>query len=230
VNRDIGDILKSWDYNPNSIIVRKIIGDDSKEKLQIRVNLGILQMEVDGRPDGKTPNGEESLLDYYGSLINKLEMLEGSASNFTLTEQDMNELDIEVMQYYHRRICFFALNDYVHARMDAEHNLHLMDLIKNYCKDRDYVDSHEQYRPFVIMERTRAAGLESLNNHDYAKAMEYISDAMIMIQDFYNEHGVDEEDIGRRHELTLLRKWREKIHQDWEGGVTDIDENDFGIQ
>ena len=30
-------------------------------------------------------------------------------------ENDMEELDEEIMQYYHRRICFFALGDYAQA-------------------------------------------------------------------------------------------------------------------
>ena len=230
MNKDIGDILKAWDYSPKSDFIRKIIGDNGNEKIQVRVSLGILQMEADGRPDGKNPNGEESLLDYFEMLIGGLKNPDGTTESFSLTEQDLKDLDVEIMQYYNRRVCFFALNDYIRAKRDAEHNLHLMDIIKNYCNDSDYIESHEQYRPFVIMERTRAAGLELLKNKDYATAMDFINDAMERIQVFYREQGFNEEDMERRHELILLRKWREKIHQDWEGGVTDINEDDFNIQ
>lgn len=225
MSNDIGEILRSWEFDPDSIIIRKIDGDDGKEKIQIRINLGILQMEMDGRPDGK-----ESMLDYYDSLIEQSKRIDGTTETFVITEKDMREIDIEIMQYYQRRICFFALNEYIGAKKDAEHNLHLMDIIKNYCKDKEYIDSHEQYRPFVIMERTRAAGLECLKDQDYATAMEYINNAMEMISNFYKEYRIDEEDIEKRHELVLLRKWREKIHQDWEGGITDIGEEDFIIQ
>ena len=31
----------------------------------MRIDLGLLQMELDGRPDGQRPHGFESLLDYY---------------------------------------------------------------------------------------------------------------------------------------------------------------------
>ena len=230
MNRDISEILNSWDYNPKSKFIRKIIGEDGKEKIQIRVNLGILQMEAEGRPDSKKPNGEETLLEYYESLINRLKKFDGTSESFFLTEQDMKDLDVEIMQYYNRRVCFFALYDYAHAKRDAEHNLYLMDIIKDHCKDTEYVESHERYRPFVIMERTRAAGLEALKDQDYAKAMEYISDALERIQNFHREHDVSEEDMNRVHEIILLRKWREKIHQDWEGGVADINEDDFDIQ
>ena len=99
MNRDISEILNSWDYNPKSKFIRKITGEDEKEKIQIRVNLGVLQMEAEGRPDGKRPNGEESLLEYYESLINKLKKLDGTSESFILTEQDMKDLDAEIIQY-----------------------------------------------------------------------------------------------------------------------------------
>ena len=224
MNRDIGEIMDSWEYKPNSIIVRKIIGDDGKEKIQIRVALGILQMEVHGRPDGKTPYNEESLLDYYQSFLKEIN---GTIKGFNLTEQDMRDLDAEIMLYYHRRICFFVLKDYALAKMDAEHNLQLMDFMASYCTDKDYVRSHEQFRPFLIMEKTRAASLECLNKNDHAGAMEHIGDAIEAIENFYSECGIDEDEIKKVPELILLKKWRAKIHLDWEGGVTEIGEIDF---
>lgn len=226
MNRDIANIMKAWEYNPNIINVRKIMGDDGREKIQIRVALGILQMEVDGRPDGKTPHDEESFLDYYKLLLKRLGPLDGTTDEFFFTDQDMKNIDAEIMQYYHRRICFFALRDYINAKRDAEHNLQLMNLIKKYCRDKDYIQSHEQYRPFVILEITRAASLENLDKKNYAEAMRYIGDAINIIECFYRENGIEEEEMKKSPELVLLRRWRAKIHQDWEGGVIETDEND----
>ncbi|MGB9595383.1 MAG: hypothetical protein ACPL7B_03800 [Candidatus Poribacteria bacterium] len=228
MNKDIRNILDSWEYNPNIINVRKIIGNDGKEKIQIRVALGILQMEVDGRPDGKTPYNEESLLDYYKSLLKSIDELDGEGG-LLFTDQDMKDIETEIMQYYHRRMCFFILKDYTHAKRDAEHNLQLMDLIKKYCKDEEYIRSHERYRPFVIMEMTRAESLEYLRQDDYANAMKSISDAINAIESFYRENGIDEDELKKIPELILLKRWRAKIHQDWEGGVTEMDEDDPDI-
>ena len=225
MDRDIGGILKSWQYQPDTLNIRKITGDDGKEKIQIRINLGVLQMEIEGRPDGKTPYDTESLLEYYESLIAQIAKGDDeTAGNFMLTEKDMEELDDELMQYYHRRVCFFALGDYSRARRDAEHNLKLMSIIREHCLDRDYIESHERFRPFVIMESARAAGLESINMGDYAKAMKYVGDAIDMIERFYIERGLSEEKIKESRELTILRKWRSQIHQDWEGGITEADD------
>jgi hypothetical protein len=111
VNRDISEILRSWEYQPDAFLVRELVGDDGKGRIQIRINLGILQMEVEGRPDGKNPHNALSLLEYYKSLIHEFEESYGTAEKFTLNQKDMKDLDDELMQYYHRRICFFALGD-----------------------------------------------------------------------------------------------------------------------
>ncbi|MBM3212713.1 hypothetical protein FJZ33_10870 [Candidatus Poribacteria bacterium] len=226
MDADISKILKSWSYEPNALILRKIVGENEKEKIQIRINLGILQMEVEGRPDGKTPHNSESLIEYYTSIIDEFIERDGNSDRFVLNKNDMEELDKEIMQYYHRRICFFALQDYSRAKEDAEHNIKLMDIIKKHCKDKDYLESHEKFRPFVLMERARGAGLENIKKGDYASAIKYIGDTIDMIQDFYNEYGASEEEIRKSQELKILKKWRSQIHQDWEGGATEIEEDD----
>src|SRR5690349_19467383 len=64
-SKDIIPMLKGWDYEPGTINVRKINGLDGKQKIQMRLDLGLLQMEVTGRPAGAHPQGYESLLDYH---------------------------------------------------------------------------------------------------------------------------------------------------------------------
>ena len=64
MNFDISPLLNEWEYQPGQIGVRQFKGKDGIQKIQLRVDLGILQMNAHGRPDGKTPNGHESLLEY----------------------------------------------------------------------------------------------------------------------------------------------------------------------
>ncbi|MBD3182558.1 hypothetical protein GF312_09720 [Candidatus Poribacteria bacterium] len=230
MEKDITNILKSWKYQPDTLIIRKILGDDGKEKIQIRIDMGILQMETNGRPDGKTPHNSKSLLQYYESLIKEFIEKYGDASNFKLNKKDMEELDDELIQYYHRRICFFALGDYEQARENAEHNLSLMDIISGYSDNKEYIESHEKYRPFVLMERARAASLDCINRSDYAGAMENVNHAIELINDFYQKHGFSENELQQSRELTILRKWQEQIHRDWEGGITELDVDDDDYQ
>ena len=64
MGKDITPILAGWDYDHDELQVRIVAGDDGREKIQMRVDLGLLQMEIDGRPDGQRPAGFESLLDH----------------------------------------------------------------------------------------------------------------------------------------------------------------------
>ena len=55
MNFDISHLLESWDYQAGQVIVRKFTAKDGVEKIQLRVDLGLLQMNAEGRPDGKRP-------------------------------------------------------------------------------------------------------------------------------------------------------------------------------
>ncbi len=68
---DISALLEQWDYQPGQVVVRKFRGKDGLEKIQLRVDLGLLQMNAKGRPDGKRPYGRESLLEYYQEQLEK---------------------------------------------------------------------------------------------------------------------------------------------------------------
>ncbi len=62
---DLTELLRSWKFEPGKLNVRLITGRDGTEKLQIRLDLGVLQMNLDGRPDGLEPAGYGSVLEYF---------------------------------------------------------------------------------------------------------------------------------------------------------------------
>ena len=65
MNLDLNNLLDSWPHEPGQIRVRKIVGNDGKDKLQLRIDLGLIQMETTGRPDGLRPHGCESFLEWH---------------------------------------------------------------------------------------------------------------------------------------------------------------------
>ena len=65
MSQDITPIIAGWDFNPDELQVRMITALDGSAKIQMRIDLGLLQMELAGRPDGERPHGFESLLDYH---------------------------------------------------------------------------------------------------------------------------------------------------------------------
>ncbi len=68
---DLTKILSQWPFEPGKINVRLIEGEDGEHKIQVRLDLGILQMELDWRPDGVRPHGFDSLLEYYESRLDQ---------------------------------------------------------------------------------------------------------------------------------------------------------------
>ncbi len=61
---DLRELLQSWSYEPGRVNARRITGADDRQRLQVRIDLGVLQMEMEGRPDGQRPQDYESLLAY----------------------------------------------------------------------------------------------------------------------------------------------------------------------
>ncbi|MEM9661982.1 MAG: UvrB/UvrC motif-containing protein [Planctomycetota bacterium] len=60
---DISQLLDDWPYEPGKINVRLVERPDGEQRIQVRLDLGVLQLHLDGRPDGQRPDGFESLLD-----------------------------------------------------------------------------------------------------------------------------------------------------------------------
>ena len=70
LSKDITPILAGWEHDPDEAAqVRIIAGDDGRDKIQMRIDLGLLQMEMSGRPDGQRPEGLESLLEVYEARV-----------------------------------------------------------------------------------------------------------------------------------------------------------------
>src|SRR5436305_14735834 len=97
-NKDIAPLLKGWDYEPGTINVRKINGADGAPKLQMRLDLGLLQMELTGRPDGAKPHGFDSLLEYFESMLKEHEEKNGTELGFHLTSAQCQSLREEAVQ------------------------------------------------------------------------------------------------------------------------------------
>ncbi len=67
--QDIDEILKQWPFDPLSVNVR-LLESRQREVLQMRVDMGILQLEIEGRPDGNRFQGAST---YYDFLKKKTE-------------------------------------------------------------------------------------------------------------------------------------------------------------
>ena len=150
---DLNTILKDWPHQNGSIKVRKIVGLDGREKLQLRIDLGVLQMEVKGRPDGVRPYGCESLLDYHQR---RATISEGKGEEYELNPEQCAELQQEGIQYYHRYLSLFQINDFAGVVRDTQRNLDLFDFVAEHTDRDELAWTLQQFRPYVLMMNTRA--------------------------------------------------------------------------
>jgi hypothetical protein len=199
---DISRILNSWEFDPEDICARTIEGVNGREKLQVRVDLGMLQMDLDGRPDGTRPNDLATLLEYYQKKAEDPE--------FVLEEEECEALGQEGLQFYHRYICLLRLGDFDRVISDTNHNLAIFDLVAKHSKGDEQKTMVEQYRPYVTMVNTRARGELRLLNDDYDGALTIVDRGIERIQRLLS--ALDDPDLSEdREEIHALEAWRQEI-------------------
>jgi hypothetical protein len=211
VDFDISHLLDQWDYQPGQVIVRRFKAKDGREKIQLRVDLGLLQMCVEGRPDGKRPFGYPSLLEYYRARLHKyVGAHAGSDEGFKLKPEDCARLQLEALQYHHRYICLLQLEDYAGVIRDAERNVSVFDFVSRHAANEELAWSLEQFRPQLLMVLTRARAAQALQVNDHALAIQQIEEGLERIRAFYHEHARgDAADTGG--EVQSLENWLEEI-------------------
>jgi hypothetical protein len=204
---DLNDLLRDWPHEPGMIKVRKILGADGKEKVQLRIDLGLIQMETSGRPDGQEPHDCESLLDYHRERARRAEK---KTESFTLSADEVGELQQEGVQYYHRYISFFQLSDYHGVIRDTQRNLDMFAFVAKYAEREELAQSVEQFTPYVLMMNTRAQASIEIEREEFAAAARKIQDGIERINGFYEEHG-NPEGSSNSAELGFLTEWLEEI-------------------
>jgi hypothetical protein len=210
LSKDITSILAGWEFDPDTLRVRIVAGDDGRDKIQMRVDLGLFQLELAGRPDGLSPAGFESLLELYEA---RARAAEAEGEDFSLDSGVCAALMREGVMYYHRYLAAFHLQRYDLVARDTERNLRLFAfVVQHAARPRDKVQ-FDQYRPYVTMMRARALGLQALERDDYAAALAVIDRGVEGIRAFlrdYDQEGHEAECA----ELGSLLRWRREVEQD----------------
>ncbi len=204
---DLNDLLRDWPHEPGLIKVRKILGSDGREKLQLRIDLGLIQMEMSGRPDGAEPHDCESLLEFHQARALKAEK---KSETLTLTPEEIGEMQQEGIQYYHRYISLFQLSDYLGVIRDTNRNLEMFEFVAKHSPSEELAWSVEQFTPYVRMMNTRAKATIAIEREDFQEAMKLIEKGMEKIRAFYAETGNVELE-AQSPELSFLAEWLEEV-------------------
>lgn len=209
-SKDVSPILSDWPYSPDRITARKIVGRDSTIKIQLRVELGVLQMDPIGRPDGRRPHGTESLLHYHEARLDRHVIRNGTRLGFYLRPDECRELREEAALYYQRYLALFVLEDYEGVDRDTARNLRVVDLCSRFALEERDRRMLEQFRPYLLMMNSRARAQTALNDENLRRAREILDDGLASIRSYYESAG-HAEGYTQSNEVAILSEIRAKI-------------------
>jgi UvrB/uvrC motif len=211
VNQDIDYVMEGWDYKPGMVQARLVQARGGRQVIQMRVDLGILQIETTAKPDGTRPHGQ---LTYLAYMQEQVRVASRDGGSYLLSEEQCQEADQEFLQYYHRRICWLALRNYARAIADADHTLALMDFVKEHSPSDEYLQAHEQYRGFVLFQRTQAAAALQVEKGSPENAVDDLRAGLEKLREFFAAFDMEEE-MEEDGMVQHLRKVEQQLRQEY---------------
>lgn len=170
MHRDLRPLLQDWPHDPDHLNVRILEIEEGRTVLQVRVELGILQMEIEGRPDG----GED--------VLARTEAMLAADAEATIDRSLAAALRHEAFQVHQRYAALLALERYEDVVRDTMRNLRMFDLCRRHAADADDRTVLEQFRPQVIATRARAAALQALRSEKVIDARRLLDEAVAEIR------------------------------------------------
>jgi UvrB/uvrC motif len=218
MRRDIDEALNGWPYEPDpgEVVAREIRARDGRHVLQVRIELGLLQLEVEGRPDGVRPHGFPTYFDYLRHRASTRSSAQaGAKTPWTMSAEHCAEADREFAQFYHRRVAWLSLQRYDKALQDADHSIGLMDFVRKFATDADYVASHERFRGLVLFHRTQAAAALALERRKPEEAIDAVRDGMERLVEHQQVVSTETEDTPNEALIEQLRVLEREIRKNF---------------
>lgn len=193
MRRDIDEVLQNWPFEPSpgELLAREIRCRDGRMVLQVRVELGIMQMESEGRPDGVKPHGFASYLDF---MRHRAAGRNAKGPSWAMSQEHHAEADREFIQFYHRRVAWLSLQKYERALTDSDHTLALMDFVLRHGGDEEYISSHERFRGLVLVHRAQASAALALERRKPEEAIDAVREGVEHLKAHKAAFSEDEEE------------------------------------
>lgn len=229
---DMKELMDGWDCPDGEVGARLIVGRDGPEVVQLRIELGVLQMSLEGRPDG---------LRYHG-MTNALEYIEHELKHGTspISADVWAELEREFSQYNYRRVALSNLVDtavanangagvrpyLIQALGDVEicgRNLKLLD---EHCGG---AGEHEQHRPTLAFNKARLTAQLRIVDKQFDEAVEEVSRGRQCLDSLLTELGLELEDREQDPGLSYLRELEQQIRDQYDVKFTLREQLDAAI-
>jgi hypothetical protein len=203
---DLDELILGWDCPAGELRARLVVGRDGQELLQLRLDLGVMQMFPAGRPDGQRYRGLPDALAFV-----RHELRVGGTG---LSAADWRELVRELQQINYRRLAFAALlEDALRANDTSAAARFIAGALADIdaCAARLDVIAAEgadpggagTLRPTLIFERARLRAQRHLvdGRHEHAveEAEHGAAELSALLRDLGYEEDMREDDPGVRY-------------------------------
>jgi hypothetical protein len=209
MRQDIDGALQGWEFKPGVVQARMVQAGNGRQVIQLRVDLGLLQIEIAGRPDGNRPHGFPTFFEY---LRHQAALADKTGQSFVLSEEHCMEADREFIQFYHRRLCWLALRNYAQAVADSDHTLAFMDFVRDHSPSEDYTQAHEQYRGFVVFQRAQAVAAHYVEKEQPERAIDEILAGLEKMRTFFSSYDMEEQ-FEENPMVGQLRKMEQSLRK-----------------
>ncbi len=218
---DLQELTADWDHSTGEICARLIVGCDGVELVQLRVDLGVMQMFPDGRPDGQRYRGFPRVLDF----IAHEQRLETGQPGL----DDWRELEREVYQVNYRRLAFSDLAEEALVNQEPETAAaHLRRALRDidYClKCIELARAAPEYRlggsavalqPALLFHAGRLRTQLAVVQGRYDAAVEAAEQAEQQLLTMLDDTGLDEEQREQDPGVLFLRELAQRLRDEYD--------------
>lgn len=226
---DLDELTEGWDCPSGELRARLAVGRDGTEVVQIRVDLGVMQMHFDGRPDGQRYHGLPSAREYVEHELR--------VGGQRLVAEDWRELQREMNQVNYRRLAYSALAEDALQANDSEATqrfiLSALRDIETCLANLQLLDQHgprDEFiglRPTLVFDQARLIAQLRVVEGQFEEAIEHAEAGAEALGQLLVELGYDEDmrnedpgvcylrDLGRqlRMEYGVAQTLRERLEE-----------------
>jgi hypothetical protein len=220
---DLDDLTGSWECPPGELRARLLTGRDGQELVQLRVDLGLMQMFTDGRPDGERYHGLPSARAY----VEHEQRLGGQQ----LLPLHWQELERELVQTNYRRMALAAVaddalraNDEDGTRRCIQHALRDVD---ECLADLQLLEAQDGAKggfatlaPSLIFDRGRLGVQLHIMEGRIEVAIEQAQAGAAELDKLLRDLGYDEQQRGDDPGLRYLRQIGQQLRQEYGVALT----------
>lgn len=222
---DLRDLTADWNTQTGEICARMVVGRDGRELLQLRVDLGVMQMFTEGRPDGQRYRGMPTALDFCRHETR----LDGAE----LTPTDWVELERELFQMNYRRLASSSLVEDALGRGALEEARQhigraLRDIDGCLARIRFALEQPECHltrgtlalQPTLVFHRGRLRTQLRIIEQRYEEAVEEARRGREALEALLEELGLEEAERGEDPGVVFLRDLEQRLRQEYDIGLT----------